>query len=209
MKKIISRIFIRIVAVSLSLLIFKKNAFGQMDGSLMTTGGLPTQSYSSLILNIFSFINCSLLIPFSFLLMIFFYARYYLTRRESGESLEIEDTKDFKKAKIFLVILFLLFATNIIADYLVTGFMDKNHYMFISLNFLLIVPFSLLLMIFFYIKYFLIRNTQGELYKVKARKVLKNGKIFLITSVLLIVFLLIMLSIGKLKPILSTMLSNF
>ncbi|MFZ2975070.1 MAG: hypothetical protein WA055_00390 [Candidatus Moraniibacteriota bacterium] len=118
MKKIISRIFVKIVVVSLVILSFSKRSFAQLVDSGERTAGLPTQTLGSLIVEVSNWAIVILLFPLSFLLMIFFYAKYFLIRKKTDDISKIKTKKSLKKAKIFLIILILLILLYILQNFL-------------------------------------------------------------------------------------------
>jgi len=114
MRKIISRFFIKIIAISLVFLNFKNDAFAQFLPPTESTAGLPTQTFASLIVEISNWVIIILLFPLSFLLTIIFYIRYSLMKKKADHISKIKTKKAFKKAKIFSVISILLIILYII-----------------------------------------------------------------------------------------------
>ncbi|MFZ2975072.1 MAG: hypothetical protein WA055_00400 [Candidatus Moraniibacteriota bacterium] len=116
MKKIISRIFIKMVAVSMIFLNFKKDVVAQLldDPGVPSPGvALPPPSYLD-ILDLINSIILIILAPLSLLLTIIFYVRYFLIRKKIDDISKIKTKKALKKAKIFLIISILLITLYII-----------------------------------------------------------------------------------------------
>ena len=125
MKKIISKIFVRIIAISLVLLSFKKNAFAQLELNSDITQ-LPGEASSlDMGINFFAWLTIFFLFPLSLLLVIIFYIKYFLIRKKIDELSNIKTQKFLKRGKIFLIISILL-----ITLYIIIGIVDNymtNH----------------------------------------------------------------------------------
>ncbi|PIP27826.1 MAG: hypothetical protein COX29_04445 [Candidatus Moranbacteria bacterium CG23_combo_of_CG06-09_8_20_14_all_35_22] len=125
MKKIISKIFVRIIAISLVLLSFKKNAFAQLELNSDITQ-LPGEASSlDMGINFFAWLTIFFLFPLSLLLAIIFYIKYFLIRKKIDELSNIKTQKFLKRGKIFLIISILL-----ITLYIIIGIVDNymtNH----------------------------------------------------------------------------------
>ena len=93
MKKIISKIFVRIIAISLVLLSFKKNAFAQLELNSDITQ-LPGEASSlDMGINFFAWLTIFFLFPLSLLLAIIFYIKYFLIRKKIDELSNIKTQK--------------------------------------------------------------------------------------------------------------------
>ena len=125
MKKIISRIFVRVVAVSLVFLNFKKDVFAQMINPNNNTMGVP--SFLSMGINIFTWVIILLLFPLSLLFTIIFYIKYFLIREKVDELSKIKTQKFLKRGKMFLIISIVLVITGVVIGrygyYLISHFL--------------------------------------------------------------------------------------
>jgi len=125
MKKIISKIFVRIIAISLVLLSFKKNAFAQLELNSDITQLPGEASFLDMGINFFAWLTIFFLFPLSLLLAIIFYIKYFLIRKKIDELSNIKTQKFLKRGKIFLIISILL-----ITLYIIIGIVDNymtNH----------------------------------------------------------------------------------
>jgi len=106
MKKIISKVFVRITTISLILLSFEKTVFAQWaQTESVPMGGVPSTPSN---LDISNLVIVFLLLPFSLLLSIIFYIRYFFMKKKTDDISKIKTKKALKKAKIFLIISILL-----------------------------------------------------------------------------------------------------
>jgi uncharacterized membrane protein YidH (DUF202 family) len=127
MKKIILKLFIRIITLSIFILSFGKNVFGASAGSpdlenSYTAGSSLPPSPTDNIINITQLLLIFVLIPFSVLLAVFFYVRYFLVKNKVDDASKLKAKKFLKKANVCFIVLVLLVFLVAIFKYFATSF---------------------------------------------------------------------------------------
>jgi uncharacterized membrane protein YidH (DUF202 family) len=128
MKKIISKVFIRMIALSMLMLSFGRDVFGasaaggSFDDNYLTAGVSTYESPADNMINLAQSLLIVFLIPFSALLAVFFYFRYFLVKKKMDDISKLKAKKFLKKANVCLVVVVLLVTLAVIFKYFRTSF---------------------------------------------------------------------------------------